>query len=53
MFNVNFRGQTLVTHLQTANPNLLDGLRMQFQNASNDGQQTPPNGFPDDDHNQS
>jgi len=31
-------GQTIVTRLQTANPNLLDGLRMQFQNAQNEGQ---------------
>lgn len=42
-----FSGQTIVTRLQTANPNLLDGLRMQFQNAQNEGQPSPPNGFPD------
>ncbi|KAE9535197.1 hypothetical protein AGLY_007930 [Aphis glycines] len=41
-------GQTIVTRLQTANPNLLDGLRMQFQNAQNEGQPSPHNGFHDD-----
>lgn len=45
-----FSGQTIVTRLQTANPNLLDGLRMQFQNAQNEGQSPPHNGFPDDDN---
>lgn len=41
-------GQTIVTRLQTANPNLLDGLRMQFQNAQNEGQPPPHNGYHDD-----
>jgi len=41
-------GQNIVTRLQTANPNLLDGLRMQFQNAQNEGQPSPHNGFHDD-----
>ncbi|XP_022166700.1 small glutamine-rich tetratricopeptide repeat-containing protein alpha [Myzus persicae] len=41
-------GQTIVTRLQTANPDLLDGLRMQFQNAQNEGQPPPHNGYHDD-----
>ncbi|XP_050426135.1 small glutamine-rich tetratricopeptide repeat-containing protein beta-like [Adelges cooleyi] len=41
-------GQTIVTRLQTSNPNLLDGLRMQFQNAQNEGQPPPQNRFPND-----
>lgn len=45
-----YRGQTIVTRLQTSNPNLLDGLRMQFQNAQNEGQHSPQNGFSDEDN---
>ncbi|KAL5237349.1 hypothetical protein ACI65C_004759 [Semiaphis heraclei] len=41
-------GQTIVTRLQTANPNLLDGLRMQFQNVHNEGQPPAHNGYHDD-----
>ncbi|XP_025198197.1 small glutamine-rich tetratricopeptide repeat-containing protein alpha [Melanaphis sacchari] len=41
-------GQSIVTRLQSANPNLLDGLRMQFQNAQNEGQPPPHNGYHDD-----
>ncbi|XP_050528861.1 small glutamine-rich tetratricopeptide repeat-containing protein alpha-like [Daktulosphaira vitifoliae] len=40
-------GQTIVSRLQTSNPNLLDGIRMQFQNAQNEGQ-PPQNGFSND-----
>lgn len=45
-----FSGQTIVTHMHTANPNLLDGLRMQFQNVQNEGQQPPPSMPPHDDN---
>lgn len=48
---VYFSGQTIVTRLQTANPNLLDGLRMQFQNAQNEGQPPPPQNRYTDDEN--
>jgi len=43
-------GQTIVTRLQSSNPNILDGIRMQFQNVQTEGHPSPPtNGFPDDD----
>ncbi|XP_025421759.1 small glutamine-rich tetratricopeptide repeat-containing protein alpha-like isoform X2 [Sipha flava] len=43
-------GQTIVTRLQTSNPNILDGLRMQFQSAHNEEQSSPQNGYPDEEN---
>lgn len=43
-----FSGQTIVTRLQTANPNLLDGLRMQFHGGLNEEEPQPNNGYHDD-----
>jgi len=44
-------GHTIVTRLQTTNPDILDGLRIQFENSQNEGQQ-PPNGLSNDNDHQ-
>lgn len=43
-----FSGQTIVTRLQTANPNLLDGLRMQFHGGLDDEDSQSHDGYHDD-----